>query len=285
MLNRGELLGSLTQFPVKKDVATWRQEEVTVKGNELKTVTFTDSKPNMFFVHNSNDVYLLVGITKTPSEKSYEWRIEKNNSQTFGRPVPTNVIHFLNPSNKDITITMFSVYDKFDINVLKNMMFTGDIVGDIVNDGIIKGFLSGVSLPSGTNTIGAVHVASMPTLSAGSNHIGEVSLDSESVELLQAISEKLTPTATTDLLFYEETVTTEINFANEDFVPNHMNYISNDGETDISVTLIIGDNSRIFTLKTGEVFSDVQASFTGFKIEPKNDGEEICFRAMFSARG
>ena len=299
MSNKAEQLGFMNQFPVKKDVASWRQIEVTISGLALKTITFSDTTPNMFFIQNPNDVSVLVGISHIPTNDSYEFRVDVNSSKTFGRPVPTSTLHLLNPSNKEITISLFSVNDTFDISVLQSSTFDFSGMSIDAFDGIIKGFSSGVSLPSGTNNLGFVHVATLPE---GTNHIGEVALDSASVELLTGVKESLETIHTefknvlatiangqnisvTDMLSFEGEESVSYDFTNANFIPNYINYIANDGTSDITVNVIIGATSHSFTLKEGESFGDINAVVSGFSVRPKTDGESIAYRAMFSLRG
>lgn len=305
-----EQMGSLTQFPTKKNVTSWRQEEITISGNALKTIHFSDTTPNMFYVQNTNDVYVLAGITKTPTETSYEYRVEKNTSMTFGRPVPTRSIHFLNPSNKDITITLFSIYDTFDINILKNTFFNMEEMGDFVYDGIIKGFSNGVSLPSGTNKIGKVGIdGAIPTgnnkigkidlaspIPSGTNNIGIVSLDNESkndiAEIkanVASIAGKVTKSDIIDFIYYERenyNGTVTITFANEAFIPNYINFISNDEDNNIVVTITLTNgNTKTFTLRNGDIFGEVKTEIASITIAPKTSGSAVTWRAMFGLRG
>lgn len=295
-MNKSEQLGYMTQFPVKKDVASWRQEEIKIHGNELKTVHFTDSKPNMFFLQNPNDVHLLLGITKMPSENSYEMRIEANNSITFGRPVPTTTINFLNPSNKDVTITLFSVYDKFDITVLQNSFFNYSVMRETAFDGIIKGFSNGVSLPSGNNVIGKVEVEELPE---GENVIGKVGLTEETekdiddlVTTLTAVKAELEEAnkGIADFLFYERvdiSSAVTVDFGSESFIPDYVNFIANDDDTHpvlVTLTLVNG-NSKTFTLTKGDIFGDLKMNVKSITIAPKTSGSSVSWRCMFGKRG
>lgn len=288
MPNRAEQLGYMQQFPVKTDAASWRQEDVTIGANELKTVTFNDTAPNMFFIQNTTDVALWVGITKIPTTESYERKIDANTCGTFGRPVPTRTLHILNNANKAVTITLFSVYDKFDITVLKDFSFTGTI-GSIVNDGIIKGFSGGVSLPYGTNHIGTVGLDPLPT---GNNNIGNVGFSPAALTQLNAIITEIKESnkAVKDILFFERTAETEdvtIDFAQQDFVPNYLHFIANDDDADaIAVTLTFTNgNEKMFTLVKGDVFGDLKMGIKKIKIEPKTPGASVSWRVMVGNRG
>ena len=287
-MNKSEQLGFLNQFPVKTDAASWRQEEITLAPNELKTVNFSDSMPNMFFIQNTNDVPVFVGITKIPTTSAYERCIDANTCGTFGRPVPTRTLHILNHANKEITITLFSVYDKFDINILKDFSFTGSI-GQIVNDGIIKGFSNGVALPHGSNHIGEVSVEVLPE---GNNTLGKVNFGEDALAKVNDIIENLSiiNREITDFLFYEQEESANgftKNFTDESFIPNYINFIANDDDSEsITVTLTLTNNKvKTFTLKKGDVFSDVNISVSAVEITPKTEGKAVSWRCLFGKKG
>lgn len=294
-MNKSEQLGYMTQFPVNKDVSSWRQEEIRISGHELKTVHFTDSKPNMFYIQNPNDVYLLLGITKMPSENGYETRIDANSSSTFGRPVPTTTINLYNPSNKSVTITLFSVYDKFDITVLQNNSFNSEIIGNIAFDGIIKGFSEGVPLPHGTNHLGIVTAQ----LAENRGMIGTVELTEEvakniadTVTVLNEVKTELKESnkEIVDFLYYERTNISEgltIDFESESFVPDFINFIANDDDAhSVIVTLTLAnDNEKTFSLAKGDIFGDLKISVKKMFIAPKVTDTIVSWRAMFGKRG
>ena len=286
-----EMRGTINQFPVKKNVASWRQEEIKISGNALRTMYFSDTTPNMFYLQNPNDVPLLIGITKTPTTASYEYRVEPNTSRTFGRPVPTSQLYILNTSNKDITISLFSVNDVFDISILQSASVSlGDIDGSF--DGIIKGFSDGVSLPSGTNTLGNIGIVG--AIPAGTNNIGIVGLTeelTESIKTLVDIKNGLIESnkKLIDFLFFEREnvgASVTIDFADQTFKPNYLNFISNDDENAIVVTVVfVNGNSKVFTLKHGDIFGDIKADISQITVAPKNDGSSVTWRVMAGLRG
>ena len=177
MALKQETKAPLNQFGMSSATASWRHEQVQIGGNALKTITFMDTAPNMFYIQNPNNAVIHVGITTTPTESNYEFKVDRNTTATFGRPVPTNQIFLLNKGNADITISLFSVYDNFDMSILQNTNI--DLSGSSMSyDGIITGFGAGVSLPYGTNLLGKIIVDDGTVkLQEGNNHIGIVGLD------------------------------------------------------------------------------------------------------------
>lgn len=288
---KGEQLGSLTQFPTRNAVASWRQEEIKISGNALKTMYFSDTTPNMFYLQNPNDVPLLVGITKTPTQTSYEYKVEPNTSRTFGRPIPTSQLYILNTSNKDITVSLFSVNDEFNLSILQNQSISvGDINGTF--DGIIRGFSDGVSLPSGNNTLGNVNINE--SLPAGNNNIGIVTFTdevNENIKMLADIKNELIESnkKIIDFLFFERESVSDsftIDFSTQTFSPNCINFIANDDENAIIVTVNFANgNSKVFTLAQGDIFGDIKAEITSLTLAPKNASSVVSWRVMVGLRG
>ena len=145
---------SLTQF---KNLSSWREDHVTIEGGKVYTLTFLDTKPNMFYIQNPNNNILKVSIGKIPRPDSYEFKIDANSTITLGRPTPTGQIYILNDGGVSTNITVYSVVKEFDMNVLKNLAISVDNA-TFQSDGIVRGFQQGVSVPSGSNMIGSVKV-------------------------------------------------------------------------------------------------------------------------------
>lgn len=139
------------------DLSSWRTDTVVLPGGEVTTLDFLDTKPNMFVISNPNDATLKVSIGSVPRDDSYEFYVSKNTNRILGRPTPTGKIYILNTSGVEVTVLVFSIFDEFDINILNeaNVSIEG---ANVSTDGIVKGFKSGVSIPSGTNTIGKVEM-------------------------------------------------------------------------------------------------------------------------------
>ena len=142
----------VTQF---KDLSTWREDTITIEGNEVYILDFIDTKPNMFYILNPNPAELKVAITNYPRENHYEFLVNKNSALPFGRPIGTGKLYILNTFNQPITIRVYSIADKFDLNVLKNFVVTLDNV-ELTAGSTIESFGEFASLPSGNNTIGRV---------------------------------------------------------------------------------------------------------------------------------
>ena len=157
-------MSDLKQF---NDLSSWREDNITIESGEVFTLDFLDTRPNMFVIQNPNNVVLKCAISVIPRVKNYEFKVEKNTTETIGRPTPTNKIHILNTGDIGVSIKVFSVNTAFDMSVLKNMNVSIDSA-IVETDGIVKGFESGVSIPSGNNSIGKI----------GFNDYAQVDIDS-----------------------------------------------------------------------------------------------------------
>ena len=143
---------SIQQF---KNLSSWREDILNIKGGEVVTLDFNDTTPNMFVVQNPNPVSLKISISSYPRTDSYEYKVDGNMTETMGRPISTNKIHILNDGSIDAVVRVYSINDTFDVQILKNMTVALNNA-TVETDGIIRGFSSGVSLPSGSNSIGKV---------------------------------------------------------------------------------------------------------------------------------
>ena len=143
---------SIQQF---KNLSSWREDILNIKGGEVVTLDFNDTTPNMFVVQNPNPVSLKISISSYPRTDSYEYKVDGNMTETMGRPISTNKIHILNDGSTDAVVRVYSINDTFDVQILKNMTVALNNA-TVETDGLIRGFSSGVSLPSGSNSIGNV---------------------------------------------------------------------------------------------------------------------------------
>lgn len=172
---------------------TWRQQNVEIPANSVKDVFFLDTHPNAFYIANNNDTEIYISLTYTPTVDKYEVELKRNDRDTFGRPTPTNRMYILNPSSKQISVTVFSAEDMFDMALLKN--FKVDIANSalqaIAFDGIIKGVKGGLNLPvriMNPNDI-QVTIPSDLTINATFPDGTKLDLGGDAISIIRAISE------------------------------------------------------------------------------------------------
>lgn len=136
------------------NLSSWREDNIIVKSGECYQLSFIDTKPNMFYVQNPNNCKLKISISKIPTKTNYEFLVNPNTSEPMGRPMPTGNLYILNTGTVDANLKIYSIADKFDMNILKN--FTVQLDGVTVESSEQISFKEGVSLPSGNNNIGIV---------------------------------------------------------------------------------------------------------------------------------
>ena len=137
----------------------WETNNISIEGGEVKEISLDNSKPNMFVLQNANPVDINISLSHIPTLYNYEFQVKANTTDTFGRPSSTTKVYLFNTGSVTANVKLFSVNDTFDMNILKNTNVSIDGASVTVQDnGIIKGFQAGVSLPSGTNTIGKVEL-------------------------------------------------------------------------------------------------------------------------------
>jgi hypothetical protein len=134
---------------------------------------------------SAGDVSL--GIKVTPSSSVYDIKVPAYSRQVTARDTAVNRIMLYNTASNPADIILTSFTDEFRATTLAGggtVTVTGSGgSGGTAFDGIIKGFTT--ALPSGTNHIGEVSINSMPaqtisftSLPAGNNNIGDVDIAS-----------------------------------------------------------------------------------------------------------
>lgn len=136
-------MDALRQF---REYSTWRKHDIVIDPHEVYALNFTDSMPNIFVVNNPNTATLKIGISSIPRVDSYEFKVEYNTTETFGRPFGSAVIYILNDSSVPVKITLFSIEKDFDPALLKNMNVS--LAGyTLESSSTIDGVKEGVVLP------------------------------------------------------------------------------------------------------------------------------------------
>ena len=212
---------------------TWRQQFVEIPPNSVKDVFFLDSKPNAFFITNNNDTDIYIGITSTPTAERFDKKLSRFDSDTFGRPTPTNRIYVYNPSDMTINITLYSASDMFDMNLLKNFKveIQGSVLNQIKYDGIINGVKAGFLMP--VKNFDSL-IAKVDGIASKIGTLGHSSINAG------------TKTVPSTVLFNGNEVST----------------IVNDSNDDLSITFYRNDTSLgTFVLKKDESLNDMKFEF------------------------
>lgn len=119
----------------------WLKQSLTLHPG-VNDVTFSNARPNTFFVINSNNNYLYFSMSGIPSSSRYDYRVKPNGIDAFGRPLAVGILSVYNPADSDIVIELYSDDQPFDMSLLKaiNMDLDDDQINRLKFDGIVKGW-------------------------------------------------------------------------------------------------------------------------------------------------
>lgn len=265
-------------------LSSWRSHSVSCTAQNTTTYFFMDTSPNMFYIQNTSDKSLYVGLSYMPTIDRYEFEIKPHSQRAIGRPLPVKNIYFLNPSGEDIPVQLWSIEDVFDVSIFQdlsvdNISFDSDAMDKLAFDGIIRGI--NCALPAGSNTIGAVNIANF---SSGANTIM-----SNINNKLNDISSKMVNINTRINLIEERTISEdEWTYVFKRYTGNDENIFPN--STDVRMVEIFsydynGDSYIKVTNETGEVIIHPSLC-TGQKFKAKQlqfvkgtgEGVEVCLR-------
>ena len=243
----------------------WETNNISIEGGEVKEISLDNSKPNMFVLQNANPVDINISLSHIPTLYNYEFQVKANTTDTFGRPSSTTKVYLFNTGSVTANVKLFSVNDTFDMNILKNTNVNIDGATVTVEDnGVIKGFQAGVSLPSGSNTIGKVGLESsvsdtlntintnLNTHKATTANINSTTLSTntniKNIARVLGVSKGCTVT-------YKNNVS-ELTINNSSTTTNiiHFSYLFNDG---CNIDIKVGNNI-LLTVQAGEQLGDLE---------------------------
>ena len=244
----------------------WETNNITIEGGEVKEISLDNSKPNMFVLQNANPVDINISLSHIPTLYNYEFQVKANTTDTFGRPSSTTKVYLFNTGSVTANVKLFSVNDTFDMNILKNTNVNIDGATVTVEDnGVIKGFQAGVSLPSGSNTIGKVGLENSVsnTLSAINNNLSTQKTNTENInnmiesigQLIQYIGYGLGIRDGQNTINYKNNVDNLTINNNSSYTKIvHFNYLFNDN---CDVDIIIGGITKL-TIIAGEQLAEIE---------------------------
>lgn len=271
------------------NINNWREILTEIKSG-ANDISFIDTMPNVFIIQNTSQNELKISLSGVANTNNYEFKVSANTTKPIGSPIPKSQISIYNETTNTFTLRIFAVSAPLDLSIFNetNVKIDG---AQVSTDGILRGFETGLMLPSGTNTIGAVDlVADVKTnieslksnilnLVSGANLASLLtelqtlntfisSLISADIvegkinlkEILNAVSNKNT---------YCESVETTVTTSNPISITKNIiriAYISNDGTSDITATLTTDDGTKVFTIKAGEVLSDIKCFSTHLEL-------------------
>lgn len=239
------------------NLSTWREDKITVEPGKVYTLTFMDTRPNMFYIQNPNNVKLRVSIGSIPTHENYEFKIDENTTATLGRPIQTGYLYILNDGVEMASLTVYSIAKEFDMNVLKNLSLKADNV-TLETDGIVRGFAGGVKLPSGDNVLGKVGLTDdvLMLLSLASTGDTQQKIFTQLCHFNDKMLECFYDVSENEL----KTIQNQLNTlgTKHDEVVRHINYISSDTSKLSDIYTKMAEASDSLKTLTGEtIYGDI----------------------------
>lgn len=251
---------------------TAREQLLTIPAKTVVDLDFLNTSPNYVYINNYSATTLYFGRSVLPSASVYDMVIDGNGDNLYSSPNGFRAAYLYNDGADVCNCKITSFVAPFEPAALKGGGGTataggGGVATDV--NALITGY--NVALPSGNNHIGVVTVDSMPAqtitmgaLAAGTNHIGSVAVDSlpalatgtshigtvgidggVTINSMPPVQVSDTPVAQAHQ-YYENNIDSATT-AGYQFVLsaaiNNINFIKNDGSTDLWVGLDTTDPS------------------------------------------
>ena len=243
----------------------WETNNISIEGGEVKEISLDNSKPNMFVLQNANPVDINISLSHIPTLYNYEFQVKANTTDTFGRPSSTTKVYLFNTGSTTANVKLFSVNDTFDMNILKNTNVSIDGATVTVEDnGVIKGFQAGVSLPSGSNTIGKVELGNnvnntltqiKSSLYEEKENTSQILFNTSSIiKVIMYLSGSLGVNPTGNFEYKNNVSSLTINNSGTSPKIVHFNYLFNDN---CDINIKVGSNTLLSVL-SGEQVADLE---------------------------
>ena len=271
---------------------TWRQATINLKPQLVNEFVFPDTKPNHVHINNLGAGNLFLGVSVIPSPVISDMRISGYGENLYAQESGFTRIQIFNDGTDEQLIKLVSFEHDFNPATIKPTIISGDTGGGGGGepfDGVIKGF--SVPLPSGANNIGRVVVSEMPnidvvldTLPAGVNQIGRVKVDTlpalvegvshigsvgidggVTISAMPPVTVSNEPVKSSHQSFEATVTTTEVVFDMGVESVNRIQFINNEGDTDLFVSFdatpatsaISSGLNKSFRLRAGEILEDM----------------------------
>jgi hypothetical protein len=243
---------------------TAREQLLSIPAKTLIDLDFLDTFPNYVYINNYSGGTLYFGRSVLPTNLVYDMVIDGHGDNLYSSPNSFRTAYLYNDGADVVNCKITSFVATFEPSSLKGGggMATAPAAGGIADSVSVNNF--DVPLPSGNNHIGVVTVDTMPaqtftmdTLPAGTNHIGSVAVDQLpalatgtshigsvgidgglTITSMPPVQVSDQPVATSHV-YFEATIDAATLTATMYTFPspiNMINFISNDGTTDLYVT-------------------------------------------------
>lgn len=243
-----------------------REQLLQIPAKTVVDLDFLNTSPNYVYINNYSTTTLYFGKSVLPSATVYDMVIDGNGDNLYSSPNSFRAAYLYNDGADVCNCKITSFSAPFEPSALKGGGGTATAAGGGVAtdvNALITGF--NVALPSGNNHIGVVTVDTMPAqtitmgaLAAGTNHIGSVAVDTLpalaqgtshigtvgidgglTITSMPPVQVSDTPVATAHQYYegnIDSAVTAGVQFPLSAPI-NNINYIKNDGTTDLWIGL------------------------------------------------
>ena len=265
------------------------KKTVEVPAYSVYTVEYMDTLPNYFNVQNMGATPIYCGTSSIPTRSKYDFVSPAEGTKMYAEPYNRSRLYLFNPSGTPIACAILSFRAPFDplALALSSIALTID-TSDLTVSNIITGF--NASLPTGSNNIGKVEVSNQKDYSSTlASILSEISGNSPAwtADDVSSLLEFTFYSAQEVLGRYKmhtytqegtaTTTGTTITPQSGDFF-SKINFISNDGTSDLSFIYTDNNATRSITIKAGEVLNDLECSFTQIKFT----GDNVPFRCLYT---
>lgn len=273
--------------------STWRVTQLNVKPQAVQEYVFPDTKPNHIHIHNLGVGKIYMGVSRIPSPVIYDMSVSSYGENLYAQETGFTRVQLFNDGTDDQLIKLVSFEHDFNPAVIKPTGSTtaaggggdGSFDGNVIITGMSVPLPSGSNnigrvvvsemppqelvfdtLPPGTNTIGKVEVTKLPPLAAGVSHIGSVGIDGGvSISAMPPVTVSNEPVKQSHQVFEGTVATTEVIFNMGEETINRIQYIANEGTTDLYVSFddttatptVTSGLNKPFRIKAGEIINDM----------------------------
>jgi hypothetical protein len=244
---------------------TAREQLLTIPAKTLIDLEFMDTFPNYVYINNYSGGTLYFGRSVLPTNSVYDMIIDGHGDNLYSSPnsfraaylyndgadvVNCKIVSFVSDFNPaalkggggTATVTTTGIADTVSINNFDVPLPSGNNhIGVVTIDDMPAQTFTMAEMPAGTNHIGSVAVDQMPALATGTSHIGSVGIDGGvTISSMPPVQVSESPVAaahqvfdgTVDSATFDQVV---FDFGIDASI-NNINYIINDGDTDLFVS-------------------------------------------------
>lgn len=266
----------------KKAYTGFTRRVEIIPAYSIATIDYNDTKPNYFKIQNQGSGIIKCSTSNYPTDSLYDFAVPGGKSKMWAEPFNRNRLYVMNPTGNDIRSIIISFAAEFDPSTMALSDLEIDLSGTVLETSTdISSFKT--PLPSGTNKIGSVDLAS--SLPAGNNKIGKVDVSNFPSDYAKASNQK---DYTSDIASLVEKLTSLYNLKTNRYIETQsgtatssgvtysrsgsyyireLAFFSNDGESNQTITFIdTNTTEHTITIKPGEVINHIRGNWNGFRI-------------------